>query len=115
MASKCFMCGAAISNGILCQKCDKPRKKTQAAAPPPPPPAHVKKTPTPPPMPAVAVAAAPADLPEEFPKATVLQFPVESASPAITSVANVLSAGGLAGIVGRAAPRGRVRRRHAGE
>ena len=26
MASKCFMCGAAITKGILCEKCDKPRK-----------------------------------------------------------------------------------------
>src|SRR5438067_1265451 len=90
MAQKCFMCGAAIAQGILCEKCDKPRKKTgenPAIAPPSPPPAIN------------AAATAPAALPEDFPKAPVLQFPVESASPAITSVANVLIAGGVAGIV----------------
>jgi hypothetical protein len=82
MAQKCFMCGAAIAQGgILCEKCDKPRKKSGAA------------------MPALNTAAAPAEIPEEFPKAPVLQFPVESASPAITSVANVLIAGGVPGIV----------------
>jgi hypothetical protein len=124
MASKCFMCGAAISRGILCEKCDKPRKKSAeqkpiptapdqapgqpAKTPPPmppiataataPPPAATTKTP--PPMPAIATAAtAPAAIPEEFPKAPLLQFPVESASPAITSVANVLIAGGVAAIV----------------
>jgi signal transduction histidine kinase len=51
------------------------------------------------PVSAAATAPAPAALPEEFPKAPVLQFPVESASPAITSVANVLIAGGVAAIV----------------
>jgi len=108
MATKCFMCGAAIARGILCEKCDKPRKKSgeqkpissaPIQAPPPPPPA----TKTPPPMPAMppiaTAATAPAAIPEEFPKAPLLQFPVESASPAITSVANVLIAGGVAAIV----------------
>src|SRR5436190_9255644 len=110
MAQKCFMCGAAIPNGILCVKCDKPRKKSALSAAegserravnsePAPPPTPPAKTPTPKPMPAVATAAAPADYPEEFPKAPLLQFPVESASPAITSVANVLIAGGIAAIV----------------
>ncbi|MEK6374457.1 MAG: HAMP domain-containing sensor histidine kinase [Acidobacteriota bacterium] len=100
MALKCFMCGAAISRGILCEKCDKPRKKSSEQRPissPPPPAAK-----TPPPMPPIATAAtapAPAAVPEEFPKAPLLQFPVESASPAITSVANVLIAGGVAAIV----------------
>ena len=90
MAQKCFMCGAAITQGILCEKCDKPRRKSG------------EQQNTPPPMPAISaasVATAPADLPEEFPKAPLLQFPVESASPAITSVANVLIAGGVAAIV----------------
>jgi signal transduction histidine kinase len=93
MAQKCFMCGASIAQGILCEKCDKPRKKTgeHPAITLPPPPAA--------PEPVNAAATAPAALPEEFPKAPVLQFPVESASPAITSVANVLIAGSVAGIV----------------
>ncbi len=107
MAQKCFMCGAAVAQGILCEKCDKPRKKSgeqasmpAAPAPAPTPVAAAPKTPTPPPMePVNAAATAPAAIPEEFPKAPVLQFPVESASPAITSVANVLIAGGVAAIV----------------
>ena len=67
MASKCFMCGAAITQGILCERCDKPRKpRTPAptrpaadvaaadsgltspprpAAPPPPSPSSVTATP----------------------------------------------------------------------
>src|SRR5256885_1360857 len=96
MAQKCFMCGAAVAQGILCEKCDKPRKRSVEMPAPP----SAAKTPTPPPMaPAAAAATAPAALPEEFPKAPLLQFPVESASPAITSVANVLIAGGVAAIV----------------
>src|SRR5437764_8394405 len=88
MAQKCFMCGAAVAQGILCEKCDKPRKKSVEQ------PAPAKAS-----APAAAAATAPADLPEEFPKAPVLHFPVESASPAITSVANVLIAGGVPAIV----------------
>ena len=112
MAQKCFMCGAAIARGILCEKCDKPRKPKQSspkkeAAPPPPA--------VPPPPPAAskpvgestatrrsggaATAAAPAPEPEPFPKAPLLPFPVESASPAITSVANVIMAAGAPAIV----------------
>jgi signal transduction histidine kinase len=114
MASKCFMCGAAINKGILCEKCDKPRKPKAEAkasvAPPPPEPASI---PTPPPSksvgestatrrsagPATAAATAPAPEPEPFPKAPLLAFPVESASPAITSVANVIMAAGAPAIV----------------
>lgn len=116
MAQKCFMCGAAIARGILCEKCDKPRKPkpspakpagTTDAAPPPPAPAA--------PAPVVskpagestatrrsggpATAAKPAPEPEPFPKAPLLPFPVESASPAITSVANVIMAAGAPAIV----------------
>jgi hypothetical protein len=109
MAQKCFMCGAAITQGILCERCDKPRKKSseQAASPSVSAPAP-GRAPEPPPSaregarahtPVSTAATAPADLPEEFPKAPVLHFPVESASPAITSVANVLIAGGVAAIV----------------
>jgi hypothetical protein len=112
MAQKCFMCGAAIARGILCEKCDKPRKPREAAAkaapkidPPPPLPAA-------PPAPkqsgestvsrrsgGAATATAPAPEPEPFPKAPLLPFPVESASPAITSVANVIMAAGAPAIV----------------
>jgi signal transduction histidine kinase len=50
-------------------------------------------TPPPPPVSREAVALDP------FPKAPVVPFPIESASPAFTSVANVLIAGGVAAIV----------------
>jgi len=112
MAQKCFMCGAAIARGILCEKCDKPRKpkesaaKTTAPAPPP-------EVPPPPPVASkpvgestatrrsggAATAAATAPEPEPFPKAPLLPFPVESASPAITSVANVIIAAGAPAIL----------------
>jgi hypothetical protein len=106
------MCGAAIARGILCEKCDKPRKPKQSAAKtaakpdsPPPPPAA---PPTSKPVGestatrrsgGAATAAAPAPEPEPFPKAPLLPFPVESASPAITSVANVIMAAGAPAIV----------------
>jgi len=109
MASKCFMCGREISSGILCDKCDRPKKtkaetaKTVAipafrpdVAPiTPPPPSPPKQSAAPPPK-AAAPAAAPAAAVDPFPKAPVVQFPVESASPAITSVVNVLVASGVA-------------------
>src|ERR1051325_2686320 len=107
MASKCFMCGAAISEGILCEKCDKPRKpkaKTESGTTAVP---NVGPSPgaSRPPLPAsrgegsAAQATAPAVAPDAFPKAPVVPFPVESASLAITSVANVLIAAGVASIV----------------
>jgi len=111
MAQKCFMCGAAIARGILCEKCDKPRKSKQSAAKSEPAPAPAPPPP-PAPMPAgestatrrsggaaTAAAPAPAPEPEPFPKAPLLPFPVESASPAITSVANVIMAAGAPAIV----------------
>src|SRR4051812_9110497 len=120
MASKCFMCGAAISEGILCEKCDKPRKpkaKTESGKTAVPQmavePERVPERPSPAPrsasghpLPAArgegtaqAQAAAPLIEIDPFPKAPILPFPVESASPAITSVANVLIAAGVASIV----------------
>ena len=126
MASKCFMCGREISSGILCDKCDRPRKSrtespktvaipsfrtdghpaTPAAAPPKPPkvepkpepkPAPAPKPPIAPSAPVAATAAAPAVDP--FPKAPVVPFPVEAASPSITSIVNVLVAAGVASIL----------------
>jgi len=114
MASKCFMCGAAINKGILCEKCDKPRKpKAEASAnvaPPPPEPAPIPTPSASKPVgestatrrssgAAAAAATAPVPEPEPFPKAPLLAFPVESASPAITSVANVIVAAGAPAIV----------------
>src|SRR5215212_6644032 len=103
MARKCFMCGGEVADGILCGKCDKPRKKSgptpQAAADSKP--AAVE------PAPQSRggsdsgrhAGAAVAQLEDPFPKAPVVQFPVESASPAITSVVNLLVATGGASIL----------------
>ncbi|MDP9362410.1 MAG: HAMP domain-containing histidine kinase [Acidobacteriota bacterium] len=118
MASKCFMCGAAITRGILCERCDKPRRPKQpapakpaadvaAAGIGPPPAAPITTKPAAEgggptrrsAQAAIATATAPATEPEPFPKAPLLPFPVESASPAITSLANVIMAAGAPAIV----------------
>lgn len=105
------MCGREVTEGILCEKCDKPRKKSTppasaptATAPEPPAPVF-----SPAPTAASATrdsgrqraATAPAPEPEQdpFPKAPILPFPVESASPAITSVVNLLVASGVAAVI----------------
>lgn len=107
------MCGSAITRGILCEKCDKPRAKaksapgmkpvTQTAAP-----AAAPATRAEPVMPSAAPTTssssghgreATAQALDPFPKAPILTFPVESASPAITSVADVLIAAGVPAIV----------------
>ena len=131
MAKKCFMCGREVTQGILCEKCDKPRKKSGAATAKPalsevegageehqsrpavhptslgagsvdadPQTSDARKTG---PhaaaslqQPRASAATAPAMEPDPFPKAPVINFPVESASPAITSVVNLLVASGVA-------------------
>jgi signal transduction histidine kinase len=107
MARKCFMCGCEITGGgILCEKCDKPRKKsapainaTSAAAPPP----HVPSDPAPAPasssQPVSMEATATAPQLDPFPKAPVVPFPMDSVSPAVTSVVNLLVAAGVASIL----------------
>jgi signal transduction histidine kinase len=108
MAKKCFMCGREVVGGILCDKCDKPRKKSAAAdagvsQTPATPPASPKQAPearSAPAAQAVSQAAtAPAIEPDPFPKAPIINFPVESASPAITSVVNLLVASGVASVL----------------
>ena len=102
MAKKCFMCGREVTGGILCDKCDKPRKKSQ------PPTVETKPVSEPAPAPApsqpqpqarVNTATVPAIEPDPFPKAPIINFPVESASPAITSVVNLLVASGVATVL----------------
>jgi len=115
MARKCFMCGREVTDGILCDKCDKPRKPkrseaasvaagSQPAEPEPAPAPHAEDTgglrarrSTSGSSPQAAEAPAPEIDP--FPKAPVLPFPVESASPAITSVVNLLVAAGVPSIL----------------
>ena len=112
MAQKCFMCGSAITRGILCEKCDSPRAKGKPApavkpvTPQPSPVAPAAKVEMSAPPASQAMGSAPAHAREAtapaldpFPKAPILPFPVESASPAITSVADVLIAAGVPAIV----------------
>lgn len=108
MASKCFMCGREISKGILCDKCDKPRKSKTASpsvepSPKAPPRADSSSPSSPPrtgpPTGPPRSAASPAVQVESFPKAPILPFPVESASPAITSVVNLLVTAGVASVL----------------
>jgi hypothetical protein len=98
------MCGTSIAQGILCEKCDKPRRPKQqtAAAEPPPPPAPAPSSPSPSASSSPsrsAQATAPAVEIDPFPKAPILTFPVESASPAITSVVNLLVVAGVPSIL----------------
>ena len=76
MTRKCFMCGREISTGIVCEKCDKPRKP-KAESP----------------------ATHNAHALDPFPKAQIVQFPVESATPAVTSVVDLLVASGVPSIL----------------
>lgn len=111
MARKCFMCGREVTQGIICEKCDTPRKpKREAAGTPasPPPDQAASRRPESetlsdqPPgrrRSDAATAAAIQPEPDPFPKAPVLPFPVESASPAITSVVNLLVAAGVPSIL----------------
>jgi signal transduction histidine kinase len=99
------MCGREIEGkGILCEKCDKPRTKKTAAPSPTAPEPELQSAPEPPSASATA-SSSPArnfeatarDL-DSFPKAPIVPFPVESATPAITSVVNLLVAAGVASI-----------------
>ena len=94
------MCSREISTGILCEKCDKPRKKDAAGAQAPSPvqPNTESKTGGAP----VHHGGAPvahAHAHDPFPKATIVPFPVESASPAVTSVVDLLAATGAPSIL----------------
>lgn len=80
MPRQCFMCGRELPPGkILCENCDKPRKKADKPAPATSDSARAPET-------SQALAL------DRFPEAPVVQFPVESATPAITSVVNLLVA-----------------------
>jgi signal transduction histidine kinase len=103
------MCGASISQGILCEKCDKPRKPKAEAAPKSPEPA-APPAPRPTPKPPAAPVSAPVTVTQRtgetaavaldaFPKAPVLPFPVESASPALTSVVSLLIAAAVPAVL----------------
>jgi signal transduction histidine kinase len=107
------MCGAVIAQGILCGNCDVPRRPRrpaaeEASAPPqvttPAPPRPMAPPPGGPsnggaeaPRARSGSSAAPAI--EPFPKAPVVQFPVETASLAITSVVDLLIAASVPAIL----------------
>lgn len=100
--SSCLMCGAEISDGFLCEKCDKPKKasaaKAKAASPPPSQPASsASSAPVTGSQRAEAAMAEPVF--EPFPKAPIVPFPVESTSLAITSVCDVIAAADVAAVV----------------
>jgi hypothetical protein len=84
MVRKCLMCGREIPTGIVCEKCDKPKKKGAVA-----------NAPAQPATPQTDQAHAL----DPFPKAPILPFRVEAASPAVTSVVDLLVAGGGASIL----------------
>lgn len=97
MARKCFMCGREVGEGILCDKCDKPRRKSGAVQVP----AAQSESSRSGAVEALAPRVEAAAEPDPFPKAPVFQFPVESASPAVTSVVNLLiAAGGASFLLG---------------
>lgn len=98
MARKCFMCGSEVTEGILCGKCDKPRRKSTPDLAAQPQQSAVKAPEASSAPQVTREATAPALEPDPFPKAPVLPFPVESASPAITSVVNLLVAAGVASV-----------------
>jgi signal transduction histidine kinase len=101
MPKKCFMCGHEVTEGILCAKCDKPRKKStpDLAASATPPEAGGAPQASRGDSGRQAAATAPKLEEDPFPKAPVLHFPVESATPAITSVVNLLVAAGVASVM----------------
>ncbi len=78
------MCGRDTTGGILCEKCDKPRKSKSAATVASPGPELRNEA---------------ANALDPFPIADVVPFPVESASPAITSVVDLLVATGVPSIL----------------
>jgi hypothetical protein len=88
MARKCFMCGSDLATGIVCEKCDKPRKKSSAPATTAPRAAEVGGAPQ------VHSHAL-----DPFPKAPILPFPVEASTPAITSVVSLLVAAGVPSVL----------------
>jgi hypothetical protein len=100
MARKCFMCGREVTEGILCEKCDKPRRKASEPVAPKSLEAFAEQEPDPAPPAAPSRSrtnTAPAIDP--FPKAPVVPFPLESVSPAITSVVQLLVAAGVPAIL----------------
>jgi hypothetical protein len=113
MKSECLMCGREIAEGFLCDKCDKPRKQKTDALPKAPPapaaPSPVKPVVSgkaaEPPAPAPSASSPSGAIvsgslaADPFPKAPVVPFPIESASPALTSICEILAASGMPAVI----------------
>ena len=69
MTSECIMCGRPATNGILCERCDRPRRGEHR-----PPAGNV----------------APKPSADPFPAAPVVKFPVETTSVALTDIREIL-------------------------
>ena len=78
MTSECIMCGRPATNGILCERCDRPRRGGAQA-------------------PAGNVVPKPATDP--FPEAPVVKFPIESTSVALTDIREILEVSKLPSIL----------------
>lgn len=91
MAMKCVLCGAPIAQGIVCAKCDPPRRREAK------PPAVASRT----------DATGAAHAVDPFPKAPVLPFPVEATSVAATSISEILRAAKLPAVL--VSPDGSIR------
>ena len=120
MSNQCVMCGASIAQGIVCEKCDRPRRPSKtppkAAGPQTPPPEPAPPAPTAPKStPVTAQKPVPPHqsvsgggkgrqaltqpMADPFPKAPVVPFPVESTSLAASSVCEVLTAARVASLL----------------
>lgn len=79
MKAQCVMCGQEIGEGILCERCDRPRRRS---------------TDVPRGSAASATLSKPAEeehIEKAFPKAPIVPFPIESTSLALTSIYEILS------------------------
>lgn len=88
MKTNCLMCGREVSQGIVCEKCDRPKRSVKGSG--------------------GAAAALEVELPvretaepasDPFPKAPVVPFPRESSSVALTNMYEVLVASGSASVL----------------
>lgn len=91
MKTNCLMCGREISQGIVCEKCDKPRRSAKSGG-----------------GAATALSldadlspgsAAPDEAPDPFPKAPIVPFPREATSIALTNMYEVLATSGAAAVL----------------
>lgn len=79
MKAQCVMCGKEIAEGIVCESCDRPRRRS---------------TDTPRGAGGSATLSKPAEeerIEQAFPKAPIVPFPIESTSLALTTIYEILS------------------------